>query len=158
MIKPGTELKRMLDRLVYNSETYLLPYANILAGDEFYRLKFMIEGRIPSKKNSRITVKKTGISFPSKAYSAWHASASAQLLAGRVPRKTLSDLAAIVITFFFPDNRVADLTNKAESVMDLMVDMRVIENDNWQNTGMVLLIPQISKSSPGAIVDIFIKK
>ena len=32
----------------------------------------------------------------------------------------------------FPaDKRKADLTNKAESIMDLLVDTKIIEDDNW---------------------------
>lgn len=37
----------------------------------------------------------------------------------------------MVLTFFAPDKRATDLSNKAESVMDLLVDNRVIEDDNW---------------------------
>lgn len=36
----------------------------------------------------------------------------------------------IEMKFWFPDRRKADLTNKAESIMDLLVDAGIIEDDN----------------------------
>ena len=38
-----------------------------------------------------------------------------------------------------PDNRRADLTNKAESIMDLLVDCKVIVDDSWQEVPRLLL-------------------
>lgn len=38
-----------------------------------------------------------------------------------------------------PDHRRCDLTNKAESVMDLLVDNGFIEDDCWQITGLIEL-------------------
>lgn len=120
------------------------------------RVQFVLEGRIPSKKNSRVTVRKTGRSFPSPEYEAWHEAASIQIMKYHVPRKSLTKLKAVVVIIFFPDDRTADLTNKAESVMDLMVDTGIIADDRWQNTGPVMLIPKYSPGHAGAIVDLFI--
>lgn len=103
-----------------------------------------IEGRIPSKKNSRINTK-SGRSFPSKAYSKWHREATVQLLTRKVKRERIDSLKSITITFTFGDKRVADLTNKAESVMDLLVDYGFIKDDNWTVTGVVKLIPVYRK-------------
>ncbi len=92
--------------------------------------KITILGRIPSKKNSRTIVcfGKTPRSLPSSKYNSWHKEASAQLCdVNKI--KSGSDLKLV---FYFPDNRRADLTNKAESVMDLLVDNKIIEDDSWQ--------------------------
>lgn len=88
-----------------------------------------IKGRIPSKKNSKIACVKNGrmCVFPSKAYTAWHKDASKQI-AGVKPYKNITTLG---LGFYAPDKRKADLTNKAESIMDLLVDCKVIEDDNW---------------------------
>lgn len=36
----------------------------------------------------------------------------------------------MTIEFYLPDARKTDLTNKAESIMDLLVDNGIIEDDN----------------------------
>ena len=157
MSKIDFELESMFIYAQFNQTEYLRPILNRFINKDCERLQFVLTGRIPSKKNSRVTNRKTGRSFPSKDYVAWHKDAEMQLLVTRTPRKLLADLVAVVMIIFFPDNRIADLTNKAESIMDLLVDMRVIRNDNWQNTGPVLIVPAMSSRSPGAIVDLFIR-
>ena len=92
-----------------------------------------IRGRIPSKKNSRINTR-SGRSFPSSKYTAWHKDASLQI--SRAHKQTQK---GISLTFYMPDNRRTDLTNKAESVMDLLVDNGIFEDDSWQITGDVSL-------------------
>ena len=37
----------------------------------------------------------------------------------------------IKLTFYAGDNRKFDLSNKAESIMDLLVDTKLIEDDNY---------------------------
>ncbi len=66
------------------------------------------------------------MNLPSEKYMEWHKDASKQLSC-QVPILTDS----LTLTFFVPDKRAGDLTNKAESVMDLLVDMNIIEDDNW---------------------------
>lgn len=102
-----------------------------------------ILGRIPSKKNSRVNTR-SGRSFPSAKYTAWHKDASSQLI-GIEPITEKN----IVLRFYLPDNRRCDLTNKAESVMDLLVDNGLLEDDSWQITGSVILCPLgIDKDNP----------
>ncbi len=102
-----------------------------------------ILGRIPSKKNSRINTR-SGRSFPSSKYTAWHKDASFQIRGAHI--QTQKDF---VLKFYMPDNRRTDLTNKAESVMDLLVDNSLIEDDCWQITGQVTLIPAgVDKENP----------
>lgn len=102
-----------------------------------------ILGRIPSKKNSRINTR-SGMSFPSSKYTAWHKDASLQIKQAQKQSQK-----GFVLTFYMPDNRRTDLTNKAESVMDLLVDNGVLEDDCWQVTGDVSLVPGgIDKSNP----------
>lgn len=37
----------------------------------------------------------------------------------------------VILTFYPSNNRRCDLTNKAESIMDLLVDTGVLTDDNW---------------------------
>lgn len=96
---------------------------------------FILLGRVPSKKNSRINTR-SGRSFPSAKYTAWHKEASAQV----ANMKPITQ-PGICLGFYFPDDRRTDLTNKAESIMDMLVDNGKISDDKWQVTGAVHLIP-----------------
>lgn len=89
-------------------------------------LHSIIYGRIPSKKNSRISTR-SGRSFPSKQYTAWHKDAAKQLLGVQpIPEKT-----PITFIIYSPDNRKSDLSNKWQSIEDLFKDVGVIVDDNW---------------------------
>lgn len=91
-------------------------------------MKITILGRVPSKKNSKIMVcrGKFPMLLPSVKYTEWHKDASAQLIG---QQKISSD--SLILTFFPPDKRPADLSNKTESIMDLLVDCGLIDDDNW---------------------------
>jgi Holliday junction resolvase RusA-like endonuclease len=104
-------------------------------------LHLILTGRIPSKKNSRLTFLKYGkiINIPSKDYSAWHKNATEQLK-GQVLPQTIEAASLIKLFFYAPDKRGSDLTNKAESVMDLLVDNKVLTDDNWWVVGHLSLI------------------
>ena len=58
-----------------------------------------------------------------------------------------------------PDKRKTDLTNKAESVMDLLVDCGVIEDDSWQFVPKLYLsCLGTDKEKPGATIWILSKE
>ncbi len=88
-----------------------------------------ILGRVPSKKNSKQVVcfGKTPRVLPSKAYQEWHKDASKQISGIEV----IPNGSIIEFVMYAPDNRKADLSNKWESVADLLVDNKKIEDDNW---------------------------
>src|SRR4051794_32605857 len=93
-------------------------------------MKLVIPGRVPSKKNSRRAIYVGGrtIMIASKQYEAWHEEAAWALKLSRVGRLAPE---TIVITFYPPDRIAGDLSNKCESVMDLLVDMEILKDDNW---------------------------
>lgn len=90
--------------------------------------KIIIWGSTPSKKNSKIMVcrGKFPMLLPSKNYTQWHKDALLQLR-GNKPI-TSNELS---LTFFAQDKRKFDLTNKAESIMDTLVDAGLIKDDNY---------------------------
>ena len=114
---------------------------------------FIIEGSVPSKKNQRQTFVKNGrvINIPSKRYKEWHEQAMWQL-------KGFGNLKPpyeIVLTFWMKDNRKTDLDNKVGSVLDLLQDAGIIEDDCWQMLGSVKAVAGgISKNSPRVKVEI----
>ena len=112
-----------------------------------------LTGRIPSKKNSRQTDTRTGRTFPSDSYKAWHRHAMMQLMMQKAPRKEIvAD--GILVTLYFGDKRRSDITNKTESVMDLLVDYGVLKDDSWDCTGRMVLVPVYEKGRWGAEIQI----
>ena len=109
---------------------------------------YNISGNIPSKKNSRINTR-SGRSFPSKNYQAWHSITFAQIK-GQFDHDTLEEIREIKINLVFPTKRKSDLTNKAESVMDLLVDCEVLKDDNWFVVPKVTLTGSYLKNQGGA--------
>lgn len=105
--------------------------------------KIIVYGRIPSKKNSRRVGRKGRKTFnlPSIEYEKWHEQQYEEVV--RQCLATLTDIEEIQMEFYFPDLRRADLTNKAESIMDLLVDCMVIVDDNWK------IVPRMILSAAG---------
>ena len=99
-----------------------------------------ITGRIPSKKNARQAINMGGrcILIPNKLYKEWHRDALIEV-AQQVDHKAQPFGKEIRIVMFAPDARKFDLTNKAESCMDLLVDAHVIEDDNYEIVPRLIL-------------------
>lgn len=89
--------------------------------------EFVISGRIPSKKNSRISTR-SGRSFPSRKYTDWHQETA--LMLRHLANQGIDYPVAVHYYFYLPDNRRTDLSNKIESINDLLVDINFIEDDN----------------------------
>jgi hypothetical protein len=91
---------------------------------------FIISGDTPSKKNSKqlIQVKGRTIPIPSKHYCQWEKAALKEIEWSEGP---LPDGVSVEITVYAQTRRLADLTNRAESVMDLLVSRGVLSDDNW---------------------------
>lgn len=117
---------------------------------------YILEGRIPSKKNNRRSFRSasTGrqMNLPSKDYLAWHKMASEQLKVAGIG-KTIGHC-VIDVNIIFGDKRRTDLSNKFESIADLLVDNSVIEDDSWQVVQYVSIHASYEKSRYGAIIEI----
>ena len=119
-------------------------------------MKYVLRGRIPSKKNSRIMIfknRKFPMSIPTPKYTQWHKEQSLALSnqVPEVPIKTCS----MIITFFLPDRRRTDLINKAESILDLFVDIKIIEDDDWLCVNSLHLASGgIDRETPRAEIEI----
>lgn len=107
-------------------------------------ITFGIVGRIPSKKNSKRILRVRGrtIVACSKDYAKWQKENLEPLRLGFGGAKKLNALGgrySVKIEFTVGDRRAFDLTNKAESIMDLMVDAGVIDDDNFNVVPSVTL-------------------
>jgi Holliday junction resolvase RusA-like endonuclease len=120
-------------------------------------MRIIIPGKVPSKKNSRIQIKVRGrtINIPSKDYTAWHKMAALVVASHTIGVKTIDVAESVSITFYVPDNRRRDLSNMAESVMDLLVDCKIIKDDCWQCVPELRIISGgIDKANPRAEISL----
>jgi len=111
-------------------------------------------GRIPSKKNGKIMICRGSrpILISTPAYSAWREEQLWKLKGKKVP----SIITELRLSFYAPDARRTDLTNKAESVMDLLVDARLIEDDNWTVIPkLVLEYIEIDRKNPRCVISFY---
>lgn len=119
-------------------------------------MQLVLSGRIPSKKNSKIIVcrGKRPLLLPSEQYAAWQVVSSWELMKQK-PKKGIQKC-EIIATFFLPDARRTDLSNKWESVGDLLVDNGILEDDNCTVIPKLTLIyGGIDKDKPRVNIEIY---
>lgn len=118
-------------------------------------MNICIKGRIPSKKNSKQVFcpgKGRPIVTASKAHKEWHADASEQLAKQKLKKIECSKAHFVL---YAPDKRKADLSNKWESVADLLVDNGIIEDDNWFVLEDIhMLFGGVDKDNPRCVVEL----
>lgn len=120
-------------------------------------MKIVLQGRIPSKKNSKFIARRGAHTYllPKPEYTQWQQEQSYRIK--KIP-KPLENIEQIMIRFYWPDNRKTDLTNKAESVMDLLVDNKIISDDSWQFVPLLgLSSGGVDKENPRAEIEIYTK-
>lgn len=91
-----------------------------------------IPGDVPSKKNSKQIIYRGGRSFiiSSNKFLSWH-KMTLQHLQAHYRGLKVENLDSITMIIFPSSKRKSDLSNKFESIADLLVDAGVIEDDNW---------------------------
>lgn len=119
------------------------------------KYEYFIEGVPPSKKNSKQIFKsrRTGKPFikSSESHTSWSKTHvwSTRSGLGALGLKRCS----IELVFWSADKHKFDLTNKAESIMDLLVDAGVIEDDNYSVVPEVTLrYAGVNKDRPGCLI------
>ena len=102
-----------------------------------------LPGRVPSKKNSKRWLKFGArmALVPSAQFNAWHEEMMLRVRRYR-PKKPIQQ-AKVAITFFAETRRNFDLTNAAESVMDLLVDAEILADDSWS------VVPEVTLTFGG---------
>jgi len=109
--------------------------------------QILVHGRIPSKKNQLRRIKRAGriYTVPSKNHELWERK-QLKLVSDQKELQRIDQfekVRVVVIFIYFPDNLGSDLTNKAESIMDLLVKAGILKNDKWQ------VIPRLELVSMG---------
>lgn len=97
--------------------------------------------------------------LPSEKYEEWHLDASWQLKAMRskLPKEPLKkgNIKSLTFTYFPPDMIKGDLSNKFESVADLLVDCRVLEDDSWFILEDIRLVfGGVDRQKPRGVIEI----
>lgn len=108
--------------------------------DYFYTIHL----ETPSKKNSRVTNRRTGRSFPSKRYNEWHKAAEAEIASQELPEAPIGERVYVYGSFVRSDRRRRDNNNSGASILDLFVDMGILADDNdeivvketWEKLGV----------------------
>ena len=91
-------------------------------------IDLILKGRIPSKKNQKQRTGRRLVS--SKAYQERESEQLKALLNQNIKPRKLKDSYSIEYTFYLPDARKTDLSNKIESINDLFVKFWLFEDDN----------------------------
>lgn len=99
-------------------------------------LHFTLETETPPKKNSRIILANRR-SIPSARYRQWHECAMLELSQQAMRQEggliyAIDRPVKITMSFCHGDKRRRDSDNGVSSILDLLTDSRVIEDDNWQ--------------------------
>lgn len=116
----------------------------------------VLTGRIPSKKNSKRWIKRGRFNYlvPSEDHEVWHQQAMDQLKKQAVI--PIQGQVGADVAFYMPDDRKADLSNKFESIADLLKDYGVIEDDKWQIMPVIILQSmRIDRINPRAIIRLY---
>jgi len=99
-------------------------------------------GRIPSKKNSKIILcrRNRPLLISNPKYQEWETEQLWVLKDNQIRKHFPRKINSMELKFFFPDLRKTDLSNKTESVMDLLVKSELIEDDNYTIVPILNLI------------------
>ncbi len=96
---------------------------------------FILNGETPAKKNSRLNLS-SGKSIPSASFRKWHESALIQVIMQRnrilnFKKATKENPCAIKLTFTHGDMKRRDSDNGTSSILDLLTDSGILEDDSW---------------------------
>lgn len=118
-------------------------------------MHLVLPGRVPSKKNSKRIVSAGGRPriISSEAFLAWHEEMMLRVRRHRPKTPILS--ASVTIQFFADSRRRFDLSNAAESVMDLLVDAEILADDSaFHVPALSLTLGGVEPTNPRAEVSI----
>ena len=120
---------------------------------------FRISGETPAKKNSRIVLP-NGKNIPSKIYHEWHDKACFEVTAQRARQNLMRPIDSKVemkVHFVHGDNRKRDCDNGLSSICDLLVDCKIISDDNWKIVSSVQVSNDYDKGNAYCEVELWEK-
>lgn len=111
----------------------------------------MLEGNVPSKKNSRARTR-SGISVPNNKFIQWQNDALKQVRSQT--RHRFLKPVSIEVIIYFATRRKADLDNRLTSILDMLVEALVIPDDKWQDVPIMKAEAAYRQNNPGAFIRI----
>lgn len=108
-----------------------------------------LSGNVPSKKNSRINLS-SGKSIPSAKYRAWRNAALWQVK--QQTRHLFTKPVKLEVVVYFSTKIRADLDNRVTSILDMLVDALVLQDDKWQNVPEIHAKAEYRQHQPGALI------
>lgn len=115
--------------------------------------KFILKGEVPSKKNSK-RLTKYGRLIPSKKFYSWHNDAMIELLKQERPENALDGILDIKFTFIHGTLQRRDSDNQITSILDLLKDVKIIEDDNWIIVRKIEVNNYFEKGNSKSIIEI----
>ena len=115
-------------------------------------LVFLLRAPIPSKKNNRVVLK-NGVNIPSREFRHWHKSHLPELKSKAMDHGVFTCPVSVTVGIGFGDRIRRDLDNALTSVLDLMKDAGIIEDDDWNHVRRVCC-EVIDMSSHYAVVTV----
>lgn len=109
--------------------------------------KYIINGEVVPKKNSRITLK-NGKTIPSSRFTTWHIKAQAELYLQSRPEKPINSECIINFVLYHSNNARRDSDNQISSILDLLQDVYILEDDRWQIVKEIKVSNCIDKEKP----------
>lgn len=91
---------------------------------------FQLPFDTPSKKNSRVTDRRTGRTFPNKKFTDWH-KAAVMWMKAHYRCERVEGPVNITLSFVHPTKRRKDADNGTSSIFDLLVDVGILADDCW---------------------------
>ncbi len=115
--------------------------------------KFILRGETPSKKNSK-RLTRNGRLISSEKFYAWHNEKMFELLKQARPESALSGILFIKFTFIHETLQKRDSDNQITSILDLLKDVKIIEDDNWTIVRKIEVNNYYEKNNAHCIVEI----
>jgi Holliday junction resolvase RusA-like endonuclease len=103
--------------------------------------RYVFRGEVASKKNSKVLARVKGrpMLLPSRKYQEWEKRARLAIMSEGRPPVPLK-AARLFMVIYHGDLIKRDSNNATQGVQDVLVDMGVIQDDNW----MVIGTPEVS--------------
>lgn len=114
-------------------------------------IELILEGSVPSKKNSRVRTSH-GSYIPNRKFYDWQNDALKQVRA-QCRQSHLSGVSVEVIIYFGTNIR-ADLDNRLTSILDMLVEGMILRDDKWQDVPRMAVQAEYRKGKPGAFIRI----
>ena len=98
--------------------------------------RYVFRGEVASKKNSKVLARVKGrpMLLPSRKYQEWEKRARLAIMAEGRPTEPLK-AARLFMVIYHGDLIKRDSNNATQGVQDVLVDMGVLEDDNWMVIG-----------------------